>query len=298
MSGILYVVGTPIGNLGDITLRQLEILEQVSFIAAEDTRVTRKLLSHFDLHTPLVSYHEHSTAAAIEQIMARIRNGETCACVTDAGMPCISDPGSILVQHCMAEQISIQVIPGPSAVIAALAISGQDTGRFCFEGFLSVNKKQRHDHLESLRNEHRTMVFYEAPHKLRTTLSDLLRVLGNRQIALCRELTKLNEEIIRTTLSEAVKRYEIQSPRGEFVLVLAGAEPDSPKENAFWSDLTVWEHVAFYLDRGMKKNDAIKQAAHDRGVAKSRIYNIVMKKEDSSLDGGSHDDSNPKRTNL
>ena len=273
MTGKLYVTGTPIGNLGDVTLRQLEILEQVSFIAAEDTRVTRKLLSHFDLHTPLVSYHEHSTAAAIEQIMARIRNGETCACVTDAGMPCISDPGSILVQHCMSEQISIQVIPGPSAVIAALAISGQDTGRFCFEGFLSVNKKQRHDHLESLRNEHRTIVFYEAPHKLQNTLQDLHKFFGDRSISICRELTKLHEEVQRVTLSEAIAYYESVTPKGEYVLVLAGAA-DAPTE-----ELSEEQAVAAIVQRvrqGERAADVCREVAVETGLTKRNLYKAVM----------------------
>ncbi len=296
--GTLYLVGTPIGNLADLSERARKVLSEVDFIAAEDTRNSGRLLAFYGIKKPMISYFEHNRRERGEVIVSRIEAGEACALITDAGMPAISDPGEDLVRLCAERGIPVSVVPGPCAAIAALAVSGLFTAKFVFEGFLSTATGERMKTLERLKAETRTILLYEAPHKLRTTLSDLLRVLGNRQIALCRELTKLNEEIIRTTLSEAVKRYEIHSPRGEFVLVLAGAEPDSPKENAFWSDLTVWEHVAFYLDRGMTKSDAIKQAAHDRGVAKSRIYNIVMKKEDSSLDGGSHDVSNPKRTNL
>ena len=274
MSGTLYIVGTPIGNLGAITERQLEVLRSVSFIAAEDTRVTRKLLAHFDMHTPLVSYHEHSSEAVIQQILDRIRSGETCAVVTDAGMPCISDPGAILVQNCIAENIPMQVIPGPSAVISALAVSGQDTTRFCFEGFLSVTKKQRFTHLESLKSETRTMVFYEAPHKLMNTLKDMLEYFGDRSVSICRELTKIHEEVTKTTLSEAVRFYEVNPPRGEFVLVIAG------KQNAESDEKPSLEAVlAIAKERiadGERAADVCKQLAAETGYPKRVLYQAVI----------------------
>lgn len=274
MSGTLYIVGTPIGNLGDITERQLEVLSSVSFIAAEDTRVTRKLLAHFDIHTPLVSYHEHSPEAVIQQILGRIRSGENCAVVTDAGMPCISDPGALLVQNCIAENILMQVIPGPSAVISALAVSGQDTTRFCFEGFLSVTKKQRFTHLESLKSETRTMVFYEAPHKLLNTLKDMLEYFGDRSVSICRELTKIHEEVTKTTLSEAVRFYEANPPRGEFVLVIAG------KQNAESDEKPSLEAVlAIAKERiadGERAADVCKQLAAETGYPKRVLYQAVI----------------------
>lgn len=277
MSGTLYIVGTPIGNLGDITERQLEILGAVSFIAAEDTRVTRKLLTHFDLHTPLVSYHEHSTEAVIAQIVARIAAGEDCAVVTDAGMPCISDPGAILVQRCIEEQIPMQVVPGPSAVISALAISGQDTTRFCFEGFLSVTKKQRFSHLESLKREQRTMVFYEAPHKLLNTLRDLLEAFGDRSLSICRELTKIHEEMRKTTLSEAVAYYEANPPRGEFVLVIAGAQPE---EHDAQPDLEAVLTIARErIANGERAADVCKSLAAETGYPKRALYQAVVSSE-------------------
>ena len=274
MSGTLFIVGTPIGNLGDMTERQLEILGTVDFIAAEDTRVTRKLLSHFDIHTPLVSYHEHSPEAVIRQIMERITAGERCACVTDAGMPCISDPGSILVQRCIEEHIPMQVIPGPSAVISALAISGQDTTRFCFEGFLSVTKKQRFSHLESLRHETRTMVFYEAPHKLLNTLKDMLEYFGDRSVSVCRELTKIHEEMMKTTLSEAVEYYETNPPRGEFVLVIAGEQQSAAEEKP--SLEAVLAIARERIAAGERAADVCKQLASETGYPKRVLYQAVI----------------------
>ena len=274
MSGTLYVVGTPIGNLGDITQRQLEILEQVSVICAEDTRVTRKLLSHFDLHTPLLSYHEHSPQAVIDGIVERLQNGDDCAVVTDAGMPCISDPGAILVQQCIAQQIPMQVVPGPSAVISALAISGQDAGRFCFEGFLSVSKKHRFSHLEQLRRETRTMVFYEAPHKLLNTLKDFYEYFGDRSISICRELTKLHEEMTKTTLSEAISHYEQQPPRGEFVLVLAGASEDAEGTELSMEDAVA--HIKQRIEAGERAADVCKEVAAQTGFSKRELYQAVL----------------------
>ncbi|MCR4761612.1 MAG: 16S rRNA (cytidine(1402)-2'-O)-methyltransferase [Oscillospiraceae bacterium] len=274
MSGTLYLVGTPIGNLGDITERQLEILADVSFIAAEDTRVTRKLLTHFDIHTPLVSYHEHSPEAVIQQITERLAAGESCAVVTDAGMPCISDPGAILVQRCIEQNIPMQVVPGPSAVVSALAVSGQDTTRFCFEGFLSVTKKQRWSHLESLKNERRTMVFYEAPHKLLNTLRDMYETFGDRSMTICRELTKIHEEVRKTTLAEAIEYYASAAPRGEFVLVIAGkradAEADQPPLEAVVA--IAKERIA----QGERASDVCRQFASETGYPKRALYQAAI----------------------
>ena len=276
MSGILYVVGTPIGNLRDITERQLEILGKVDFIAAEDTRVTRRLLSHFDLHTPLVSYHEHSPEAVIARIAERLHAGECCAVVTDAGMPCISDPGALLVQRCIAEGIPMQVVPGPSAVISALAVSGQDTGRFTFEGFLSVNKKQRFAHLDSLKHERRTMVFYEAPHKLLNTLRDMAAAFGgDRSPSICRELTKIHEEMRKTTLNDAIAAYETCPPRGEFVLVIAGAPHHSDEQ------LPLEAVIALARDRvaaGERAADVCRALAAETGYSKRTLYEAVAQK--------------------
>ena len=276
MSGILYVVGTPIGNLGDITERQLEILGSVDFIAAEDTRVTRRLLTHFDLHTPLVSYHEHSPEAVIAKIAERLHGGERCAVVTDAGMPCISDPGALLVQRCIAEGIPMQVVPGPSAVISALAVSGQDTGRFCFEGFLSVNKKQRYAHLDGLKRESRTMVFYEAPHKLMNTLRDMAEAFGSdRSLTICRELTKIHEEVRKTTFAQAIADYTENPPRGEFVLVIAGARETAAEQ------LPLEAVIAMAKERiaaGERAADVCKALAAETGYAKRVLYEAAAQK--------------------
>ncbi|MGN1202690.1 MAG: 16S rRNA (cytidine(1402)-2'-O)-methyltransferase [Eubacterium sp.] len=223
MSGTFYIIGTPIGNMEDITLRQLETLKSVDFVCAEDTRVTVKLFNRYEIRKPLVSFHEHSSRAAADCIISRLLAGESCGIVTDAGMPCISDPGEVLVKLCAENNIDIKVVPGPSAVVSAVAVSGLPTSRFTFEGFLPVQKKQRTERLEKLRGETATMVFYEAPHKLRTTLDDLAEFFGsNRKISLCRELTKIHEEVLRFTLDEAKEYYSAHEPKGEFVLVLEG----------------------------------------------------------------------------
>lgn len=276
MAGKLYLVGTPIGNLGDLSPRALEALGEADFIAAEDTRVTLKLLTHFGLKKPLVSYYEHNKAEAGPKIVERLASGETCALVTDAGMPAISDPGEDLVRLCHEAGIPALAVPGPSAAVTALALSGLPTGRFTFEGFLSVNKSARFAHLDSLRGERRTMVFYEAPHKLRQTLRDMLEVLGDRELALCRELTKLHEETVRTTLSEALRRYETDEPRGEYVLVLAGAlgEPEATA--------TLEEAVALALrfrEEGMSLKDAAKRASQRTGISRNAIYDGALKRE-------------------
>ncbi len=271
MSGVLYVVGTPIGNLGDVTPRQLEILASVAVIAAEDTRVTRKLLTHFDIHTPLVSYHEHSTQSVLDALIARLVAGENIAVVTDAGMPCISDPGAKLVIQAQMQQLAIQVVPGPSAVISALAVSGQDTTRFCFEGFLSVNKKQRHAHLSMLKNETRTMIFYEAPHKLLNTLKDMATVFGGtRSVSLCRELTKLHEEVVKTTFADALSHYEAETPRGEFVLVVAGnATQETSGQISVEAAISL---VRAQVAQGMRATDACREIAAETGISKRELY--------------------------
>ena len=274
MAGILYLVPTPIGNLGDISIRCRETLEQADFIAAEDTRVTLKLLNHLGIKKSLVSYYEHNKASKGDFIVERILNGETCALVSDAGSPAISDPGEELVKQCAEAGITICAIPGPCAVITALSISGQSTGRFCFEGFLSMSKKSRREHLESLTEEQRTMVFYEAPHKLVNTLEDMAAVFGkDRPLSLCRELTKLHEEVVRTTLGEAIEKYSAQPPKGEFVLVVAGA-PEKQKE-VFTSDDAAGR-VRALMETGMSRKDAVKQTAKELNLPKNVVYDAAL----------------------
>ena len=274
MSGRLYLVGTPIGNLGDLSPRAAETLESADFIAAEDTRVTLKLLNHLGIRKPLVSYYEHNRASSGEKILERIRAGETCALVTDAGMPAISDPGEDLAALCAGAGIEVVAVPGPSAVVTALALSGLPTGRFTFEGFLSTAKRSRFEHLEELRGERRTMVFYEAPHKLLSTLRDMLSVWGDRRIALCREMTKLHEETIRTTLSAAAELYSETSPRGEFVLVIEGAA-DVPEEAYTLSDAA--ELAERYRAEGMSLKDAVKKASAVTGLSRNAVYDAAVK---------------------
>jgi len=272
--GILYVIGTPIGNMEDITLRQLETLKSVDFICAEDTRVTLKLLSRYDIHKPLVSYHEHSGREVADRITERILSGENAGVVTDAGMPCISDPGENLVKICYEKNIDVKVVPGPSAVVSALAISGLNTSRFTFEGFLSVTKKQRAEHLESLRNEKRTMIFYEAPHKLVSTLRDMLNYFGDRKISLCRELTKIYEEVLRMTLSEAVEYYSGRTPRGEYVLVIEGKQYSQPVDISIDDALN---QVISLVQTGEKPVNACKAVAKEYGFKKGDLYSAFCK---------------------
>ncbi|MBQ8496572.1 MAG: 16S rRNA (cytidine(1402)-2'-O)-methyltransferase [Clostridia bacterium] len=276
--GTLYLVGTPIGNLADISERALKVLSEVDFIAAEDTRNSGKLLSYFGIKKPMVSYFEHNKRERGEVIVARIEAGEACALITDAGMPAISDPGEDIVKICAEKGVPVSVVPGPCAAVSALAMSGLFTGKFTFEGFLSTANNERREALEALRNERKTIIFYEAPHKLKGTLADLHKAFGNRKISLCREITKLNEEVLRMPLEEAIAYYEENQPRGEYVLILEGASKEEQKANAFWANMTEAEHVEHYVSLGMMKNDAIKAAAKDRGVGKSDIYNKVMKK--------------------
>ena len=273
----LYLVATPIGNLADLSERAVKVLSEVDFIAAEDTRNTGHLLSYLHIQKPLVSYHEHNKRERGEQICDRLQAGESCALVTDAGTPAISDPGEDLVALCAERGITVTSIPGCCAGITALTLSGLPTRRFTFEGFLSVNKSERKKHLDSLKNEPRTMIFHEAPHKLKSTLADLRETFGDtRRISLCRELTKLNEEVLRLTLSEAVTYYEENAPRGEYVLVVEGAEEGSNTAEVFWADMSIPDHVAHYVAQGMTKKDAIKTAAKDRGVPKNEVYQQVL----------------------
>lgn len=273
MSGKLYVVGTPIGNLSDFSPRAVETLASVDFIAAEDTRVTLKLLNHFEIKKPMVSYFEHNRRERGEIIIERIKSGENCAIVTDAGMPAISDPGEDLVDLCLSNGITVESVPGPTAFATAMAMSGLPSGRFTFEGFLSVNKPSRREHLEEIASERRTMVFYEAPHKLTATLKDLYKYLGDRRIALIKELTKIHETVERTTLSEACEKYSAQTPKGEFVIVIEGSTEPKQKE------VSLDEAVALakgLVENGMAINDAAKEIAKETKLKKGDIYKALL----------------------
>lgn len=275
MPGTLYLVPTPIGNLGDISRRMADTLEAVDFIAAEDTRVTLKLLNHLGLKKPLVSYYRHNTEAAGEAVLGRLLAGEDCALVTDAGTPAISDPGEELVALCAERGVAVVSIPGPCALITALAASGLPTGRFTFEGFLPMNKKNRSARLNGLLGEERTMIFYEAPHKLAATLADLAAAFGGeRRLALCRELTKLHEEVRRTTLGEAAEFYRANEPRGEFVLVVEGAPPAAEEEMTLEQGL---ERVKELRERGLSLKDAARQAAKETGLPKNELYTLALR---------------------
>lgn len=277
--GKLYVVGTPIGNLSDLSPRAIDVLGSVDFIAAEDTRVTLKLLNKFGIKTPLESYHEHNKSIRGGEILQKIMSGADCALVTDAGMPAISDPGEDLVRLCREAGVEVESVPGPTAFATAMAISGMPSSRFTFEGFLSVNKKSRFEHLNSIKNERRTMIFYEAPHKLKATLNDLYNALGEREIALCRELTKVHEEVVRTTLSGAIAKYETDKPQGEFVLIISGAkDADSPTSYTADDALAAAQS---YMAQGMSASNAAKAAALDTGLKKGDIYKMLINSEDA-----------------
>ena len=272
--GVLYLVGTPIGNMSDLSERAKKVLSEVDFIAAEDTRNSYKLLSLIGVQKELVSYHEHNKKSAGERLVARLLAGESCALITDAGMPAISDPGEDLVRLCAESGVTVSCVPGPSAVVSALAMSALSTRKFAFEGFLSAKASERRRELEAVKGERRTVVFYEAPHKLKNTLSDMRDIFGSeRKISLCREITKLNEEILRFSLDDAVNYYEQNEPRGEFVLVVEGApEGAIADEKQDLLSLSPEEHIAHYVNEGLSKMDAIKAAAKDRGVPKSEMY--------------------------
>ena len=274
MAGTLYLVPTPIGNLGDISQRSAQTLAQADFVAAEDTRVSVKLLNHLGLKKPMVTYHRHNTQTAGEAVVERLLAGESCALVTDAGMPAVSDPGEELVRRCVELDIPVVALPGPCALVTALAVSGQPTARFTCEGFLPMNKKNRRAQLESLRGEERTMIFYEAPHKLSATLQDLCAVFGGeRQLSVCRELTKLHEQVLRTTLAQAVEYYRTESPKGEFVLVVRGAEK-RPEEGATLEEGL--ELVERLRSEGLSLRDAVKRAAKELNLPRNQLYDLAV----------------------
>lgn len=277
MSGTLYLCATPIGNLDDISMRCLNTLKAVDMIAAEDTRRTLTLLNHFEISKPLTSYHEHNKAQKGKYLISLLQDGKDIALVSDAGTVAISDPGEDLVSLCIDEDIQVVPIPGAVALINALIVSGLSTRRFAFEGFLSVNKRHRHEHLELLKNDTHTLIFYEAPHKLKTTLDDMLSVFGDRKIALVRELTKIHEEAFRTTISGAVQYYKTQNPRGEYVLVIEGAKETEEKEENPLNELSVIEHIEHYIKSGMTSKEAIKQVSLDRKIPKREVYNEYHK---------------------
>ena len=281
VGGTLYLVATPVGNLADLSSRAIKVLSEVDFIAAEDTRNSMRLLRYLGISKPMVSYFEHNKRTHGDMICDKLLAGESCALITDAGTPAISDPGEDIVALCAEKNIPVTSIPGACAAILALTLSGLPTGRFTFEGFLSAEKKDRRERLDELKNEYRTMIFHEAPHKLIATLTDMQSTFGgNRRIALCRELTKLNEDIMRTTLDGALEYYTEKAPRGEYVLVLEGCDKNAIKneEQINLLSLDIASHVQYYIDGGMSKNDAIKKTAKDRGVHKNEIYQVVMVK--------------------
>ncbi len=275
MNGKLYLCATPIGNLGDITYRCVETLRSVDLIAAEDTRRTLGLLNHLDIEKPLTSYFEHNKKEKGEYLISEMKKGKNIALVSDAGTPAVSDPGEDLVKMCIEAEIDVVPVPGAVAGINALISSGFSTQRFTFEGFLTVNKRGRTEHLKSLSEEQRTMIFYEAPHKLLSTLRDMLGILGDRRIALCREITKIHEEFVRTTISDAINKYEENPPRGEFVIVIEGkkSEDIEAEREAAWQKMSVSEHVEMYINQGIDEKEALKKTAKDRGVSKRDIYN-------------------------
>ncbi len=273
MSGKLFVVGTPIGNLSDFSPRAIETLREVDFIAAEDTRVTIKLLNRFEISTPMVSYHKFNARDRGDEICGRIEKGESCAIVTDAGMPCISDPGEQLVRQCYDRGIDVCVVPGPTALASAIAVSGLPTGRFTFEGFLSVNKPGRKEHLISLLNEKRTMIFYEAPHKLAATLRDMHRCFGDRRISIVRELTKIHEQVIRTTLAEAVEKYADDSVKGEIVLIVEGAPEVVEKDSTLDDAINTAREL---METGMSASEAARESAKITGFKKGDIYKGLL----------------------
>ena len=274
MNGTLYLCATPIGNLGDVSARCIEIFQTVDLIAAEDTRRTIQLLNHFGISKPLTSYHKHNKKEKGEYIVKLLKEGKNVAQVSDAGTPAISDPGEDLVRLCIENDITVTSIPGPVAGINALILSGLSTARYAFEGFLSVNKRHRSEHLNSIKNDKHTLIFYEAPHKLKNTLADMHKVFGpDRKIAIARELTKLHEEIIRTTLDGAVKYYQEHNPRGEYVLVIEGAKEDEKEQENKWENISIKDHVDGYISQGMTSKEAIKKTAVDRGLPKRDVYN-------------------------
>ncbi len=278
MPGTLYLCATPIGNLQDMTPRVAETLRTVDVIAAEDTRNSIRLLNHFDIHTPMTSYHEYNKVEKARQLVEQLQSGRNVALITDAGTPAISDPGEVLVQMCQENGVPVTSLPGPAACITALTLSGLSTRRFCFEGFLPREKKERKEILEELKAESRTVILYEAPHHLITTLEELKEALGDRRITLCRELTKKHETVMPTTLKQALEYYEAEEPRGEYVLVVEGKsrEEKRSEEIAAWEGMTIKEHMAYYEGQGVERKDAMKQVARDRGISKREVYASLL----------------------
>ena len=277
MAGTLYLCATPIGNLADMTPRVIETLKQVDMIAAEDTRNSIKLLNHFDIHTPMTSYHEYNKVEKARQLIVQMQEGQNIALITDAGTPAISDPGEVLVKMCQEEGIVVTSLPGPAACITALTLSGLSTRRFCFEGFLPSDKKEKKEILEELASESRTMILYEAPHHLIKTLEELYHALGERKITLCRELTKRFETVMPTTLQGALEYYKTEDPRGEYVLVVEGKSLQEKRKEtiASWESMTIEEHMSYYEEQGMDHKSAMKAVARDRGVGKRDIYQYL-----------------------
>ena len=280
MAGILYLCATPIGNLGDMTPRAVETLRAVDLIAAEDTRNSIKLLNHFEIKTSMTSYHEYNKIEKADYLVEQLLQGKNVALITDAGTPAISDPGEVLVQKCMQSGITVTSLPGPAACITALTLSGLATGRFCFEGFLPADKKEKAGILQELREESRTIILYEAPHRLKRTLKELYDSVGNRRVTLCRELTKKFETILPATLEEVLAYYETEEPRGEYVIVMEGKSRQEKREaeKESWQAMPIVDHMAFYEKEGMDKKNAMKQVAKDRGVTKREIYQYLLNK--------------------
>lgn len=281
MAGMLYLCATPIGNLKDMSPRVIETLNSVDLIAAEDTRNSIHLLTHFDIHTPMTSYHEYNRIEKADELVGQMLQGKNIALITDAGTPGISDPGEVLVQKCYEAGINVTSLPGPAALIVALTLSGLATRRFCFEAFLPFEKKDRQVILRELVNETRTIIIYEAPHRLVRTLNDLYEALGDRKITICRELTKKFETILPTTLSEALTKYDTEEPRGEYVLVIEGKSHEDIKkeEQSRWDEMSIPEHMEYYETRGMDHKEAMKQVAKDRGLGKRDIYKMLLEEE-------------------
>lgn len=281
MAGILYLCATPIGNLKDMTPRVVETLEEVDLIAAEDTRNSIKLLNHFEIKTPMTSYHEYNKIEKAEYLIQQLQAGKNIALITDAGTPAISDPGEVLVRECHKANITVTSLPGACAMITALTLSGLNTRRFCMEGFLPSDKKEKKEVLEELKEETRTIILYEAPHRLTKTLEELYEILGNREIALCRELTKKFETVFKTTLEKAIEYYEANEPRGEYVLVLEGKSREEKKQEKIkeWEQMTIEEHIALYENEGFDHKEAMKMVAKDRGVSKRDIYQHLINNE-------------------
>lgn len=270
----LYIVPTPIGNLKDITIRALDVLKECNVIAAEDTRQTIKLLNHFNIKKQLISYHQHNELTKSEEIINRVKGGEIVALVSDAGSPGISDPGSVIIKKCIEEEIEFEVLPGATAIITALVNSGLDTTKFTFRGFVPRENKERRLLISEIKNHKETLVFYEAPHRIKDTLSFLYEELGNRKVAICRELTKLHEQIVRGLISEVIEHFNTNNPRGEFVVVIEGKSQEEIdlEQKAKWENTTVEEHIILYVDRGYTKKEAIKLVAKERSMPKSEVY--------------------------